>query len=276
MSRPIPLAAPPRARAPSHFALVVGCSLVVHLALFWSLRSNVAAVVKRSDPVRVTIVASATPANLSEPVAPVAVEAPAPSEPTQPAPRPREQRGKREPAAPATVSRPLELARPVEAEPADFTGVTLTSESGAGSWASVTGNGEATVGALAAPPRGTHAGSGHGRAGSGDGDVAQGPRVLGLGQLSRPPKPPSLDDALLEHYPKLARDQGTAGHAVVRARILADGRVNDMRVLVASAPEFGRACERTLSGSRWSAPLDESGRPVATDVSYTCRFEVTR
>jgi hypothetical protein len=27
-------------------------------------------------------------------------------------------------------------------------------------------------------------------------------------------------------------------------------------------------------GSRWSPPLDEKGRPVATHVRYTCRFRV--
>jgi TonB family protein len=85
-----------------------------------------------------------------------------------------------------------------------------------------------------------------------------------------------LDDALRANYPALARAQGLPGHAVVRARILADGRVSDTRVLLASAPEFGRACQRTVTGSRWSAPLDKSGQPVTTEVSYQCQFEVSQ
>ncbi|HEX6243725.1 MAG TPA: TonB family protein, partial [Polyangiales bacterium] len=77
-------------------------------------------------------------------------------------------------------------------------------------------------------------------------------------------------------YPRRAQEAGHAGQAVVRARILSDGRVERTLVLTASAPEFGRACQATLEGSRWSAPLDAKGSPVATDISYTCRFEVNR
>ena len=55
-----------------------------------------------------------------------------------------------------------------------------------------------------------------------------------------------------------------------------DGRVGQTRVLSATLPEFGYACQRTVAGSRFGAPLDKKGQPVATDVSYTCEFEVTR
>jgi TonB family protein len=155
----------------------------------------------------------------------------------------------------------------------DFTGVTLTGTGGG--FATVTGNGQASSGPLGAPPRGTHTGSGQGNAQPSDGEAEHGPKVVGLASLSRPPRAPSLDQELLQNYPKKARDQGQPGRAVVRARILPDGRVDRLTVLLASAPEFGTACQRTLHGSRWSAPLDESGRPVATDVSYTCQFEVS-
>jgi hypothetical protein len=36
----------------------------------------------------------------------------------------------------------------------------------------------------------------------------------------------------------------------------------------------GAACETTLRGSAWSAPLDREGRAVSTVINYTCRFDV--
>jgi hypothetical protein len=50
--------------------------------------------------------------------------------------------------------------------------------------------------------------------------------------------------------------------------------VRDLLVLSEPAAGFGRACRDTLSGSRWTPPLDRDGRPVATIINYTCRFEV--
>lgn len=63
---------------------------------------------------------------------------------------------------------------------------------------------------------------------------------------------------------------------MVRARILADGRVGTVRAVSESAPGFGEACKRTLTGSRWQAPLDARSEPVITDINYTCTFAVTR
>ena len=42
----------------------------------------------------------------------------------------------------------------------------------------------------------------------------------------------------------------------------------------ATAPAFAEACKRTLADSRWSQPLDREAHPCATDVNYTCRFEL--
>ena len=47
-----------------------------------------------------------------------------------------------------------------------------------------------------------------------------------------------------------------------------------MVVVSQSAAGFGDACRATLRESKWSAPLDNDGQPVATFISYTCRFEV--
>ena len=98
--------------------------------------------------------------------------------------------------------------------------------------------------------------------------------VVPLASLSRPPAPPDLNAALERHYPEAARRQGTPGEAVLKARVTAEGRVRDLVVVSESAPGFGDACRATLRESVWSAPLDASGRPVATFVTYTCRFEV--
>jgi TonB family protein len=259
----------------SHFATVLACSLVLHGLLYFGLHgSERAPLPRRAEPVRVTV--QAAPLKRVEPVE----TAPTPAEPALPREAPVVARAKRKEQTrqpEPVVSKPLETAPAPASEPVDFTGVTLTSTSGGAGWASVTGNGQAGTGPLSAPPRGTRAGSGHGSTSAqGLGGEGSGPPVVSLASLSRPPRAPRLDDALLHNYPKPAREQGQPGHAVVRARIMPDGRVDKMQVLVASAPEFGRACQRTLSGSRWSAPLDERGKPVATDVSYTCQFEVTR
>jgi TonB family protein len=98
--------------------------------------------------------------------------------------------------------------------------------------------------------------------------------VVALASLSRPPEPPDLNAALERHYPDAARKQGTPGQAVLKARITPEGQVRDMVVVSQSAPGFGDACRATLRESTWSPPLDRDGQPVATFISYTCRFEV--
>jgi TonB family protein len=126
-------------------------------------------------------------------------------------------------------------------------------------------------------PIGTPGAKVRGRATDGVAGPAAGtgaPPVVALASLSRPPAPPDLNGALERHYPEAARRQGTAGQAVLKARIAADGRVHDLVVVSQSAPGFGDACRATLRDSVWSAPLDKDGRAVATFVTYTCRFEV--
>jgi TonB family protein len=103
--------------------------------------------------------------------------------------------------------------------------------------------------------------------------VRPGP-VVAVADLSRPPEAPRLEDALERNYPTQARQSGQAGKAVVRARITAEGNVRDLLVVSETAAGFGRACRDTLTGSRWTPPLDRDGRAVATVINYTCRFEV--
>jgi len=164
--------------------------------------------------------------------------------PTKPhAPRPR---AVRPVAPPASVSNAPAIEVP--AAPVDFTaGPAISSESG-----------RDDPGPAAPAPRATRGGSG----------------TVALADLSRPPSPPALDDALARRYPAAARAAGRTGRAVVRLRIDPDGRARMLRLLSATEPPFGDACRATVDGSRWRPPLDAAGKPVATEVTYTCSFQI--
>lgn len=254
------------------FAAIAVLSLTVHVLLLGVLRNGAhAAQPLPRAPVRVSFRALAAKPKpepkLEAPPAPASVVADV--RPTRRSERSRDKSPPRaETTAPAT---PVTPTTPSPAAALDFTGVTLTGSSGAG-FAQVAGNGQHMAGALGAAPRSSAAGGLLRSRGNG----TPGALVVPLASLKRPPRAPALDEALVRNYPKAARDQGRTGEALVRARILPDGQVGPTQVLLASAPEFGRACQHSLAGSRWSPPLDESGRPVATDVSYKCLFEVTR
>jgi outer membrane biosynthesis protein TonB len=238
-------------------ALLLAVSIAAHVGLFAGIghggRPDVARA-KRRPPAEVTVE--------------VAPPKPAAAPPPETAPAPR--------AAPRRIAvraAPAPKAPPPQAEtPADFSGTTLTNDGPGPGWASAVGNGQAMHG-----PIGTPGAKVTGRAQDG---VAGGPArgteapVVPLASLSRPPAPPDLNAALERHYPEAARRQGTPGEAVLKARVTPEGRVRDLVLVSESAPGFGDACRATLRESVWSAPLDASGRPVATFVTYTCRFEV--
>ncbi len=100
--------------------------------------------------------------------------------------------------------------------------------------------------------------------------------VTDLGDLSRQPKPPNLKRKLERNYPKKARAEGKEGIAQVRLQVNSDGSASRLRVVLEDpkAYGFGQACVRTLTGERWQPPVDDSGRRVATRVTYSCRFKV--
>jgi TonB family protein len=79
---------------------------------------------------------------------------------------------------------------------------------------------------------------------------------------------------LERHYPEAARKSGLGGQAVLKARVQPTGRVRDLVVMSESGPGFGDACKAALRDSEWTPPLDREGRPAATVINYTCRFEV--
>jgi TonB family protein len=171
-----------------------------------------------------------------------------------------------------------------EPQPVDLTGVTLTNDGPGEGWSSVVGDGSRMDGALgrirtgqrdrredAPVKRSTRAARRVARP-----KPKPAPAVVAVADLSRRPRPPSLNAVLQQHYPPDARRRGQGGKAVVSARIDADGRIRAATVVSQSGPGFGQACVNTLTGSVWSPPLDRAGRPVATRISYTCQFRVNR
>ena len=156
------------------------------------------------------------------------------------------------------------------AEPlADFTGVTMTNDAPGAGWSSATGNGQTMTG----PVGRIGARRSIERSSSATGGDA-GPAVVAVADLSRRPSAPDLTQALAHAYPEDARKKGTAGRAIIRARITADGHVAEAVILSESTRGFGVACQRTLRDSIWSPPLDRSAHAVSTLINYTCRFEV--
>jgi len=176
------------------------------------------------------------------------------------------------PSAKLTAATPARPApEPQPARPAlDLSGVTLTNDTGTG-FAVPTGDGSALHG-----PIGLGANRDRPVAASPSAPGAhQPPALVDASDLSEHPKPPfALASLLRENYPEEARQRGLRGSASLRARIAADGVIRAARLLSESSAGFGAACQRTVLGSRWSAPRDKNGRAVATEIVYTCHFEV--
>ncbi len=168
-------------------------------------------------------------------------------------------------AAPTANPAPV----PAAAAPLDLSGVTLTNDTGSG-FAMPTGDGSALRGPIGA--LGSRAPATPVAAPSTTLPTA--PTLVPVGDLSEHPQPPALAGLLRANYPNEARQRGLRGTASVRARIDLDGLIRSARLLSETAPGFGSACRRTVLGSRWSAPRDKNGRAVATEIVYTCHFEV--
>jgi hypothetical protein len=178
------------------------------------------------------------------------------------------------PAKAVTAPRPA-AAEPEAETPADFTGVTLTNDRPGAGWASATGNGAPMNGPIGTPGARVTGRSRSGMtSGAGPGPKSDGPPILSLADLSKPPRAPVLSEMLERNYPDDARKKGLPGKAVMRLRVMPDGHLRDLIVVAESGGGFGEACKRTLRDSLWSPPLDREERPVSTFVSYTCTFEV--
>ncbi|HEY0464114.1 MAG TPA: TonB family protein, partial [Polyangiaceae bacterium] len=177
------------------------------------------------------------------------------------------------PAQLASHRAPPQARAQATAAPAlDLSGVTLTNDTGIG-FAAPLGDGSALHGPIGPGASGlqtatTMASASAARA------TKPPPALVDAGDLSEHPKPPALTHLLRENYPEEARQRGLRGSARLRARIDADGVIRAARALSESSAGFGAACRRTVLGSRWSAPRDKNGSAVATEIVYTCHFEV--
>jgi len=240
-------------------ALLIVVSIAAHAALFGGIgRGGHGALAKarKRPPTEVTVAVAPPP------------PAPPPPE-AKPAPKVAHKLAVRAPAPPPPDAPP---PPPPQAEtPADFSGTTLTNDGPGEGWASAVGNGETMHGPIGRPGAKVTART---QDGTTKPSPAKSAPVVALASLSRPPSPPDLNDALERNYPEAARKQGSPGQAVLKARITAEGQVRDLVVVSQSAAGFGDACRATLRESTWSPPLDRDGQPVATFISYTCRFEV--
>jgi periplasmic protein TonB len=237
--------------------LLVLISIAMHAALFAGVGRGPRAEAKarKRAPSQVTVSVAPPPA-------------PPPPE-TKPAPKAvAHKNAVRVPAPPPDAPPP---PSPPAETPADFSGTTLTNDGPGDGWASAVGNGEAMHGPIGRPGAKV---TGRAQEGTTKPAAPRAAPLVALASLSRPPVPPDLNDALERHYPEAARKQGTPGEALLKARITAEGQVRDLVIVSQSAAGFGDACRATLRESTWSAPLDRDGQPVATFISYTCRFEV--
>ncbi len=198
--------------------------------------------------------------------------------PPSPAPSPEPAYSKRpapaavavsKPATPAPPAAPPSAAKATASAALDLSGVTLTNDSGAG-FAMPVGDGSALHGPIGLGARSAEVT----RSAPSAAPVSAGPAWVAPGDLSVPPVPPALAGLLRANYPEEARQRGLRGSARVRARVDSDGLVRLGHVVSETSPGFGAACRRTVVGSRWSAPRDKNGNAVATEIVYTCHFEV--
>jgi hypothetical protein len=201
-------------------------------------------------------------------------EAPEPEAPPEPEPQ-RPARAK-EPAPepePEPETPPEQVDGPVEEAVTDFTGVTLTAE-GSGGWSTVVGSGKAMKGPI---------GKIAGQEGTKTEEPVKKPRppqVVAPGDLSKRPTPPpqgKVNALLQKNFPPRARSQGVEGQAVLRVRIQPSGRLGRMTTERETPAGWGfaAACRQTLQqAGSWGGPIGPGGRRVATDIKYTCRFEV--
>lgn len=217
------------------------------------------------------------------------VAAPEPALAPEPAPPPEPPAAKAAPqpaipkATPVTATPEPPPETPPEtaaAPPPELTGTTLVAdaEQGAG-WSAPRGSGSARDGLVRSGAVGSIAPQSTAEPTRATQTIRppqppQLPEALPLSQLSRKPSPPPLTAALERNYPATARSIGQSGDASVRARIEANGELRLANIVVETAAGFGDACRRTLLASKWSAPLDRAGKPVATWITYRCRFRI--
>ena len=221
------------------------------------------------DAVAVAIV-DQEPPEPEEPVEPDAPE-PEPPEPVKPPPKAKTFKAPKEPP-----KAPEEPPAAAPETPLAFDNIVLTNEGDEpSSWAMDPGSGESREGPIGKPDAVVTGRSRDGVIGGILGGTGIGV-VVDVGDLSRPPIPPSLKQKLERLYPKKAKQEGVEGQAVVRLQIGPDGSPSKLRLISEDPIEyrFGQICKQALQGATWKPPLDKDGKPVSTRVTFTCGFEI--
>ncbi|GEM_PF-446538 len=151
----------------------------------------------------------------------------------------------------------------VDGPPADeLAAALLTDASGSSGWEMLSGQGNAL---------------GRGRLGRPSSGAAQSGRATSLSarNLSRNAIAPHLAPLVARNYPIAAKIARVSGTVTVSAIIQASGNPTDIRVVSANprGRGFGETCSRTVhEGPLWKPRLNRDGRPVASQVRYTCHF----
>lgn len=233
---------------------VLFASIGLHVAVIAALPDVRPFAARPSSPAAVIEIASEPPPPRAEPTPLAALPSPSPSPAPSPPLAPPRGAARVATAAAALGTTGEGVALPAADTtdiPADFTGTVLSNAPPAS-----TGVVAAASPPLPPPP------------------TPPAPRFVPASALSRRPGAPFLDAALERNYPVEARRAGISGQARLRIQILADGRVGKVERLSESSAGFGDACARTVQAARWEPPLDHDGRPVATEITYVCKFEV--
>ncbi|MBW2685061.1 MAG: energy transducer TonB [Deltaproteobacteria bacterium] len=198
-------------------------------------------------------------------------EEPAEPEPVKPPPKPKTFKAPKEPP-----KAPEEPPAAAPETPVAFDNIVLTNDGDEpSSWAVDPGSGESSDKPIGRPDAVVTGRSRDGIVGGIVGGTGLGV-VVDVGDLSRQPIPPSLKRKLEKLYPKKARQEGIEGEAVLRLQIAADGLPANIRIISEDPTgyELGRACMKTLQGEQWKPPIDKTGKPVTTRITYRCGFEI--
>ncbi len=250
--------------------LCFGASALVHGALGWQLcEGHPTPLAPRERETFVVHMVASTPPKAPDPQ-PAAPEPPPAPEPPKPKPKPKPEKAAASEPAPAAVAPAAPVAAAAVPEPVTSAPAALLAETG-GAVGGVVQIAGAPVGVLVSSA--PLARSEPARAAPAPLEPAP---LAKLSDLSRKPRPPSLDQALRQNYPAALRRRGTEGQAEVRVVIDARGRVAELTTVSEGVAGFSDACKTTLLGSRWSEPLDRDGRPVSTRLTYRCRFQIER
>jgi protein TonB len=265
-------------RANRNLVLVLVMSLSTHL-LAWTALTLLPSTSEMLEMFRIDEVAliEETPPPPEPEPEPEPEEAP----PPEPEPPPPVRRERPQTPPPEEAPPPEEPPPAAEEQIEDFTGETLTNDTGE-AWASAVGSGapmDAPIGGPTGVVTGRHrAGVEGGEIGAtGTGPV--GPRLVALQDLSSQPSAPARDrlaELIRRFYPRELRNLSIEGTAVVRVRIGADGRVSRIRTRSETHEGFGGACAHVLEeAGAWGHPQDRDGNAVATEVNFECRFDLS-